>query len=159
DHNGSGSVSLTVYKNTSSFRMGLAFIADQKITIYQNTPDCPEEFFCAIAPGLCAPSNFNPLGASRRFRDEVLAKSSRGQRYTKLYYDFSGEIVQQMFFHPSLVLRSLEIKERYLPVIEAMVKGEGATLTEGDLDEIDGFLNAIAARGSPELQATMKGLC
>src|SRR5262245_50157282 len=63
-----------------------------------------------------------------------------------------------MIFHPSLVLRSLEIKERYMPVIEAMVRGKDVTLTEGDLEEIDNFLNSIAARGSRELQETIKGV-
>ena len=98
------------------------------------------------------------LGTSRQFRDKVLARSVRGQRYAKLYYDFSGEIVRQMIFRPSLVMRSLEIKERYLPVIEAMVRGAEVTLTRGDIDEIDNFLSAIAERGGRELQETIKGI-
>src|SRR5262245_65697725 len=63
-----------------------------------------------------------------------------------------------MIFHPSLVLRSLEIKERYMPVIEAMVRWKDVTLTEGDLEEIDNFLNSIAERGSRELQDVIKGV-
>src|SRR5262245_3314862 len=155
---GNGSVSISVSSNRGSFRSGVASVAQEDVTIYQNTPDCPEEFVCRVLPIACGFPVSNMLGTSRQFRDQVLSKSERGQRYTRLYYDFSSEIVQQMIFHPSLVLRSMEIKERYLPVIEAMVKGKDVTLTEGDLEEIDGFLNAIAARGSRELQETIKGV-
>ena len=155
---GDGGITLIVSENRGSFRSGVVRVAGHDVTIYQNTPDCPEEFVCLILPIACSSPGANLLGTSRQFRDQVLASSARGQRYSKLYYDFSSEIVQQMIFHPSLVLRSLEIKERYLPVIEAMVKGEGITLTEGDLEEIDGFLNTIGARGSSELQEAIKGL-
>ncbi|MGH9766058.1 MAG: SBBP repeat-containing protein [Blastocatellia bacterium] len=158
DTSGDGSASFSVGGNRGPFRSGVVRVAGQDVTIYQNTRDCPEEFVCRILPIACAPPDSNLLGTSRQFRDQVLSKSERGQRYTRLYYDFSSEIVRRMIFHPSLVLRSLEIKERYLPVIEAMVKGKDVTLTEGDLEEIDGFLNVIAARGSRELQETIKGV-
>src|SRR5262245_9022280 len=155
---GDGSASFSVSSNRGSFRSGVVRVAGQDVTIYQNTPDCPEEFVCRILPIACAPPGSSLLGTSRQFRDQVLSKSERGQRYTRLYYDFSSEIVRKMIFHPSLVLRSLEIKERYMPVIEAMVRGKDVTLTEGDLEEIDNFLNSIAARGSRELQETIKGV-
>ncbi|MGH9768830.1 MAG: SBBP repeat-containing protein [Blastocatellia bacterium] len=159
DGSGNGFVSLFAREHIGSFRTGKVRVAGQIVQIHQATFICPEEFLCDLLPNLfCNRPGSNLLGTSRQFRDEVLAKNPRGQRYTRLYYDFSSEIVQQMIFHPSLVLRSLEIKERYLPVIEAMVKGEGATLTEGDLEEIDGFLNTIAARGSRELQDAIKGV-
>ncbi len=156
---GNGSTLILVKEHVGSFRSGQVRVAGQIVQIHQATFICPGEWICTVLPVFCDRPGSSLLGTSRRFRDEVLATSARGQRYTRLYYDFSSEIVQQMIFHPSLVLRSLEIKERYLPVIEAMVKGQGATLTEGDLEEIDGFLNTIAARGSSGLQETIKGLC
>jgi hypothetical protein len=159
---GNGKVEFRVAENTGPFRSGIVRVAGKDITIYQNTPDCPEEFFCRILPIACSSPNTQSgsdmLGSSRQFRDKVLSRSARGQRYAKLYYDFSAEIVRMMIFRPSLILRSLEIKERYLPVIEAMVRGAEVTLTTGDIEEIDGFLKAIAERGSRELQETIKGI-
>ncbi|HKQ73370.1 MAG TPA: SBBP repeat-containing protein [Blastocatellia bacterium] len=155
---GNGTVVVGVQEHVGSFRTGEILVAGQIVKIHQATFICPEEFICELLPTTCDQTGSNLLGTSRRFRDEVLAANPRGQRYTRLYYDFSGEIVQQMIFHPSLVLRSLEIKERYLPVIEAMVMGQGPTLTVGDLEEIDGFLNTIGARGSSELQGAIKVL-
>ncbi|MCI0489287.1 MAG: SBBP repeat-containing protein, partial [Blastocatellia bacterium] len=99
------------------------------------------------------------INQSRSFRDKVLAKTPRGQRYTQLYYKFSTEAVGLMMLSPSLILRSRDIFERYKPVIGAMVKGEPVTLTQGDIEEIDGFLNAFASKGSSELRETLKGLC
>lgn len=99
------------------------------------------------------------LATSRRFCDTVMAKTPRGRRYTQLYYRFAREAVQAMMLHPSLILRSREIMQSYMPVVAAIVKGERPTLTQGDLAEIDGFLNAFAASGSPDLRETIKGLC
>lgn len=99
------------------------------------------------------------LSAARGFRDSVLARSPRGQRYASFYYEHSTEAVQVMMFNPMIILRSREILERYKPLIEAMARGEAITLTEGDLDEIDGFLNYFAAKGSARLQETVKNLC
>ncbi|MCI0392452.1 MAG: SBBP repeat-containing protein [Acidobacteria bacterium] len=162
DPSGNGIVSYEVAVNKGSFRSATVRVAGKDVSIYQNTRDCPEEFVCLLFPFACfrpgTQSGSDMLGTSRQFRDKVLARSARGQRYTRLYYDFSGEIVRQMIFRPSLVLRSLEVKERYLPFIEAMVKGAEVTLTQGDIEEIDSFLKAIAERGSRELQEAIKGV-
>ncbi len=45
-----------------------------------------------------------------------------------------------------------------MPVIGSMAKGEQVALTEGDLQEIEGFLRSFAAKGSPELRETIRGL-
>jgi hypothetical protein len=63
-----------------------------------------------------------------------------------------------MILSPSLVLRSREILERYKPVIDKMANGEPVTLTQGDVEDIDSFLDAFASRGSTELRETLKSL-
>lgn len=95
---------------------------------------------------------------SRNFRDDVLAKTPRGQRYTQLYYKFSTEAVAIIMLNPMVVLRSREVMERYMPVVQSMVSGEQVTLTEGDIEEIDGFLRSFAEKGGPEFRETLKGL-
>jgi len=66
----------------------------------------------------------NVVSVSRNFRDDVLAKTPRGQRYTQLYYKLSTEAVAIIMLNPMVVLRSHEVMERYLPVVQSMVKGE-----------------------------------
>src|SRR5260370_3063388 len=39
-----------------------------------------------------------------------------------------------------------------------MANGDPVTLSRRDIDEIDGFLNSFARKGSPELQGAIKGL-
>jgi Calx-beta domain-containing protein len=99
------------------------------------------------------------LSLFRNFRDEELSQTPRGRRYTDLYYKVSSEAVQIMMSNPMLLLRSREIIERYKPVIQSMANGKRIMLTRGDLDEIDGFLNSFAAKGSPQLQEAVKEVC
>ncbi|MCI0488012.1 MAG: hypothetical protein L0229_15585 [Blastocatellia bacterium] len=98
------------------------------------------------------------LDAMRSFRDSRLARSKRGRQYSRLYYKFSSEAVRLMMFNPMMVLRSQEMIERYMPVIRDLAEGRSAILTEGDLDEIDTFMNDFAAGGSAELQQTVRSL-
>ena len=164
---GSGACSITVSDNQGGFRIGSINIGGQYIRVTQepDTVDCPVELVCSILPSACdsarsanAISDTGTLELSREFRDQKLARTPRGKRYTELYYKFSSEAVQITLLNPMLILRSREMIARYKPVLEAMVKGEAVTLTEGDLDEIDGFLNSFASKGSPALKETVEGL-
>jgi len=154
---GNGSVSYQIPNpNSGPARLGTIFVGGRTHTVVQNASSCIGELICRVFPSACAGG---ALSLSRRFRDEALAKTPRGQRYTKLYYQFSSEAVQIVMLNPMLILRSRDIFERYKPVIESMVKGEPVALTQGDIAEIDGFLNTFAAKGSAELRETLKGLC
>jgi hypothetical protein len=151
---GNGTVRYRVSANSGPPRNGSINIEGNDIPITQTDPDCPLRF---ALRDTTAPSK--TLGVSRQFRDDVLASSPRGRHYTHLYYQFASEAVQMMILHPTLILRSREMLDRYLPVIEAMVKGEQPTLSDGDLTEIDEFLHALAANGSLQLRDTVKTLC
>src|SRR4029079_11341093 len=108
---------------------------------------CLIRFLCGTFPrfSFCSDSL---LSQSHEFRDQVLARTSRGQHYTQLYYKLSPEAVGIMMLNPMLVLRSREVMERYMPIVSSMLKGEPVTITRGDLTEIDGFLRGIAEKGS-----------
>jgi hypothetical protein len=114
---------------------------------------------CAAAASVQGTPNADAtLNAMRRFRDSKLAKSKRGQHYTRLYYKLSSEAVPMMLLNPMMVLRSQEMIERYMPVVRDIADGREVTLTRGDLDEIDDFLNYFAEKGSGELKQTGKSL-
>ncbi len=156
---GSGRFLVGVDQNDGPWRAGSVTVEGKQAWVYQNSNICPADFICVFFPSSCLEQDSPALTMSRSFRDDVLAESPRGRRYTRLYYQFSSEAVQMMVLNPMLILRSRDILERYRPVLESMIKGEQVTLTRGDIEEIDSFLNAFAQKGSPELRESLKGLC
>jgi hypothetical protein len=153
-----GSVSYFFSQNTGHWRGSGISVAGKFFGVFQNDNLCPIDFFCSFFPSACGTTTTGTLAVARRFRDQVLTRSARGHHYTQLYYQFSSEAVQMMLLHPTLILRSREIFERYLPVVQAILKGEHPTLTEGDLAEIDGFLDSVAANGSSSLRDAVRSL-
>src|SRR5260370_41508952 len=111
-------------------------------------------FSCKILPMDSAaagtPGGEGTLGAARSFRDRVLARTSRGQDYTRFYYQFSSAAVQFRIFNPMHLARSHQIIERYKPVIQSMTNDEPVTLSRRDINELGAFLNSFAQKGSPE---------
>ncbi|MCI0489046.1 MAG: hypothetical protein L0229_20835, partial [Blastocatellia bacterium] len=115
---------------------------------------------CAATQAVQSASNAEAaLNSMREFRDSKLAKSKRGRKYARSYYRLSSEAVPMMMLNPLMVLRSQQMIERYMPIVRDLSSGKDVTLTKGDLDEIDGFLNQFASKGSPQLKQTVKGLC
>ena len=155
---GSTIIGCFVENNWGPFRYGIVTAAGKQFTVYQNAADCAMEFACFFYAARCGSEARRTLELSRDFRDRNLSRTPRGQRYTELYYKFSSEAVQVMLLNPMLILRSREMITRYKPVLEALVKGEPVTLTEGDIDEIDSFLGSFASKGSPALKETIEGL-
>jgi hypothetical protein len=143
---------LEVRENRGNWRAGSVTIGNRNFFVYQDGVNCPIEMICAFFPSACG-LGIEPV--SRQFRDDVLVKTSRGQNYTKLYYQAANEAVQILTLNPMLLLRSSEILQRYKPTLEAMSRGEQVTLSEGDLAEIDDFLNSFAAKGSEELRQSI----
>lgn len=111
------------------------------------------------------------------FRDEVLAKSERGKKYTDDYYSYAGEITRLMIFNPSLFFRSKDVLDRYQPVVESVLRRERAR-AEGELtgrpanlsdleptlvydDEIDDVTDLLASfsdKASVSLKETLEGI-
>jgi hypothetical protein len=150
-------VQLLIQRNRGSWRAGAVNIGNRQLWIYQETPSCPVEIICAYFPAACPsltpPSTVNEV---REFRDQLLAKTSRGQNYTRLYYQAADEAARILTLNPMLLLRSSEILQQYKPVLEAMSRGEQVTLSEGDVEEIENFLNSFAEKGSPELRQSIE---
>jgi len=142
------------------WRSGLIDVGGKQHSAYQDGANglCVMELFCSFFPSACgdAPAL---LSESRAFRDQVLAKSQRGKHYTELYYKFSSEAAGILLVHPMLVLRSRDVLDRYMPVLQAMSRGEQVSLTDGDIEEIDSFLRAIGERGSSGLRDSVNALC
>lgn len=152
-------ISYNVFRNDGLWRSGNILISGKAFSVIQLPSDCFLRVACAYLPGACdGPIGPGLLTSSRRFRDDVLARTPRGQQYTQLYYRFSKEAAGILMLNPALVLRSQEVMQRYRSVLESMIKGEPVTLTSGDIDDIDEFLNLFAQRGSGELREALAAL-
>jgi hypothetical protein len=170
---GQGDVILTAVEATDSD--GMAYFNYLNWVAGEDTIEARAEVNGAIYTDIARVSWINPcaatqslqgtadqqatLNAMREFRDSKLAKSKRGQDYARLYYKFSGEAIRLMLMNPMMVLRSQEMIESYIPIVRDLTAGKEAALTEGDLQEIEGFMNDFAAKGSAELKQTVKNLC
>ena len=147
-------------RTPGSWRSGLIAINGQpRHSVYQDGSDCIFELFCHFLPGVCGEQSPRMLSQARDFRDDVLARTPRGRNYTQLYYKSSPEAVAIAILNPSLIWRSREMLERYRPVLDSMIRGEQVTLTQGDLDQIEGFLNAFADKSSSQLCGSLKSVC
>ncbi len=160
---GNGSFNYAIFGSAfgdvpSGHPVGVIAVGGKEHTVYLEdwVSNCLIKLFCKYLPSSCPDGT---LSEARDFRDQVLAKTPRGQRYTQLYYKFSTEAAGLVMLNPMLVLRSREMMERYMPIIKSMASGDQVTLTMSDLDDIESFLNSFAQKGTPELRESLKGLC
>lgn len=152
---GSGDLEYAIESNPGGQRTAVIDFGGRLHTVTQGVGACPVELICQLLPSQCDSEE----SQARVFRDQVLSRTSRGQRYTQLYYQFSSEAVGVILLNPMMVLRSREMMERYMPVVRALVGGEQVTLTDGDIVEIDGFLRSFGEKAGPELRKAINGLC
>ncbi|PYS55308.1 MAG: hypothetical protein DMF76_26115, partial [Acidobacteria bacterium] len=112
-----------------------------------------------------ASSNKGTINLSRQFRDEVLAQTPRGQKYTQAYYRFAGEVVELLVFNPRLLWRTSQALERYKPIMQTLVsRAEAPTesaqraaisVSPQDLEAVDDLLKDIEAKASQQLRQTL----
>ena len=121
---GSRDISYNVATNDGLWRSGNIVIAGKTFSVIQLPTDCVARVVCAYLPETCQEAAASTLTTARHFRDGVLAKSVRGQRYTRLYYSFSREALGTLMLNPMLILSSQQALQRYKPVLESMAKGE-----------------------------------
>jgi len=112
---------------------------------------CP---FTKAAAGTGEAESLIDLG--HRFRDEVLAQTSRGQEYTRLYNQFSDEVVGLLVSNPGLLFETQEKLERYQPVLASMVNRGGTVVSQADLKDVDDLLRAYAVQASPGLRRVIE---
>lgn len=149
--------------------------SDGKACPAETMSGMPESYSGYSSPSQKAPVEIDQL---RGFRDNVLAKTSRGQKYTQDYYGYAGEITKLLIFNPSLFYRSKDALERYRPVVESVLKRERAKADLGrsgemvadqivleptivndtELADIDGLLASLSAKASGQLRQTLDGL-
>ena len=93
-----------------------------------------------------------------RVRDEILGATPEGQRLTELYYSYIPNIAQVLIAHPELSDSSLETMNLFVPSLQALLDGNGATatITSEQAAGLQFFLDALVEFGDPELQAVIQ---
>jgi len=93
-----------------------------------------------------------------RVRDEILSATPEGQRLTELYYSYIPNIVQVLMAHPELSDSSLETMDLFAPSLQALLDGNGdtITITPEQVTGLQSFLDALVEFGDPELQAVIQ---
>lgn len=104
------------YRSSQDTSVGMTDISNSGSTM---TADMYVE--CAAGVALEGESTQSDLNTLRRFRDEVLAQSPGGRRYTKLYYKHSPEVVKMLLLNPSLRSRMAEILRELMPGIRGLL--------------------------------------
>jgi cell wall-associated protease len=94
------------------------------------------------------------LETLRRFRDEVLSKTSSGKKLIRLYYGYSDIIVEILAANPALKNHAKELLEQVIPQIEALVQGKSADLFISDSlqQSADAVISALDAGLATPLQ-------
>ncbi|MCL4260754.1 MAG: hypothetical protein KJZ52_09020, partial [Anaerolineales bacterium] len=92
-----------------------------------------------------------------RVRDEILSQTPTGQRYIDLYYENGVEISSILAASPELTNEAIATLQLWEPNLQALVDGNGnsATITSGQVQAIQDFLDHLSAQGSATLQQTI----
>jgi hypothetical protein len=124
-----------------------------------------EVCFC-IADWLFAGLSAPPAAASvsdegvesyRTLRDQILIETLRGQRYARLYDTYNAEVFGLLAADAALRADALALLQAWQPLVQVLADGRGdsAIIQQAEVDALESFLNALAAAGSPALQAML----
>jgi hypothetical protein len=102
------------------------------------------------------PTADSTLGTLYQLRDNVLANSLRGQRYIQLYYANSSEATSMMLTNWSLLMRTQELLDHFMPVIRSVASKKQVALPRTDVDQIDQLLADMAAKSSTRMQVAIQ---
>ena len=92
-----------------------------------------------------------------RVEDEILNQTPEGQHYIDLYYGYGEEIISILSNDQALRDEALATIQLWEPNLQALVDGEGGsvTITSGQVQAVQTFLDHIYAAGSLELRQTI----
>jgi len=92
-----------------------------------------------------------------RLRDGAFRDNRGGRRATDLFYDLSPDMVTAAFGDEELIGLGSGTFELWLPHMAALVagKGDGAVVTQEQIDALEAFLDALRAKAGEDLAAAM----
>ncbi len=128
------------------------------------------DLYCSIfgsTSKLAAPVSMKALQATQqaildvqlfhRVENEVLSQTPQGQHYIDLYYGHGVEIIGLLRNNSALKDEAIATLQLWQPNLQALVDGEGSnvTITTGQEQAVQTFLDQLFAVGSSELRQTI----
>ncbi len=98
------------------------------------------------------------LAAFRRFRDDFLTRTPLGRERVQQYYRFSPEVVSLIRSDFQLLAQALLLYPKFQPLISGVVAGERPSLSPEQIGELEGFLDRLQPKASPELGSAIAQL-
>jgi len=159
--------------NTSTLRTFWTDCAE----VLTSVLSCPLAFVgCSAAPATPTPQPLRPRIAGQllaplaavsgldlplfyRVRDELLARTAAGRRWTRLYYEHAGELLRLLIASPTFRRSFLDTLRAWEPNLRALTSGQGDKAAVGaeQLAALRSVLEELKRSGSPALRATIEG--
>jgi hypothetical protein len=98
------------------------------------------------------------LSLLRAFRNQLVARNEVVRHYVSLLYQHSSEVAGIFIKNPLLCLEISKLVEALFPSIESFFETEQLSLTAGQKDTVESFLNQFALEAPPALQGIIQNL-
>ncbi len=94
------------------------------------------------------------LRTYRGVRDKLLAATTDGQRFIRLYQEHSPEMSALLLSNPELIAKTEQMLSTLQPIFDALLADRGAAvvITAEHTQAIESFMDTLAAEGSPALR-------
>lgn len=114
-----------------------------------------------LSKGLCATSfmfgnNSYEANLLRVFRDQVLAKTGKGNELSNLYYQHTSELVAIIFGDSELYKDVMDITVQMIPAIESAFKGSEINIEKDTENKISQLCEKISRKASPDLRQAVE---
>jgi hypothetical protein len=95
------------------------------------------------------PENVNLI---RNLRDRILVSTREGEKYVRLFYEHSSEIVAIMECNPAIKEEAYTLLHTLLPDILSRLLGNRVTVAPGVMAEIEKLCDVLSSKASPSLK-------
>jgi hypothetical protein len=128
-----------------------------------NLPVCGTGFKVGkcLAKGICAASlmfgnDSYEVDLLRAFRDQVLARTGKGEELSNLYYQHTGELVAIILGDAELYNDAMNITVQLLPAVESALHGSEIRIGKDEEIKINELCEKIARKGSRDLRIALE---
>lgn len=93
-----------------------------------------------------------------RVDDEIMSETPYGRYYSDMYWKHNAELIEIFQAHPERIEDVLRVTLLNLPLMEALLDGEGDTVTisKEQIEELEAMLTFIASVSSDELRTDIE---
>lgn len=113
-------------------------------------------FVCVLSNFGRPAENAQSVAQLRALRDQVLANSDLGRRYTESYYKFSPEAFRIMTSHPELFETTGALLDRVGPLVAERLATGQVAVDELLLKDVDALLESVGDLASPEMRTAVE---